>query len=155
MQLNQGTSSSLVELTVFMALHHNHNENSVMCVQTPFSFFFFTITPPPQVAFMTCSFIRPLNSPGSILPCCHHGAGNYSNTQAFPVLPGTHLLMGRANACVDRVPCPRAHHHSTAQPVTRTGKSPAYSTKELIQKERTLDRLLPRRWRSLNRQMFC
>ena len=28
-----------------------------------------------------CSLISHLNSPGSIQPCCRHGAGNYSNTQ--------------------------------------------------------------------------
>ena len=33
------------------------------------------------------------------------GALNYSNTQAFTVLPGTHLLLGLENARVSKVPC--------------------------------------------------
>ena len=33
--------------------------------------------------------------PGAYSPCCHHGAGNYSNTQAITVQPGTHSLLGR------------------------------------------------------------
>ena len=37
------------------------------------------------------------------------GARNYSNTQAFTVLPGTHLLLGRESARVSKVPCLGAH----------------------------------------------
>ena len=53
----------------------------------------------------TCSFIGHLNFPRSIQPSCHFfGARNYSNTQAFTVLPGTHLLLGRESARVSKVP---------------------------------------------------
>ena len=52
-----------------------------------------------------CSFISHLNSTGSIQPGCHIGARNYLNTQAFTVLPGTHLLLDRENARVCRGPC--------------------------------------------------
>ena len=38
------------------------------------------------------------------LPFPAHSS-NYSNTQAFTVLPGTHLLLGRESACVGKVPC--------------------------------------------------
>ena len=54
----------------------------------------------------TCSFISHLNFPGSIQPGCHFfGARNYSHSQAFTVLPGTHLLLGRESARVSKVPC--------------------------------------------------
>ena len=35
---------------------------------------------------------------GSIQPCCHHGAGNYSDTQAITVQPGNLSLLGRDTA---------------------------------------------------------
>ena len=61
----------------------------------------------------TCSFISHLNSPGSIQPGCHFfGARNYSNSQAFTVLPGTHLLLGRESARVSKVPCLGAQRRS-------------------------------------------
>ena len=61
----------------------------------------------------TCSFISHLNSRGSIQPGCHFfGARNYSNTQAFTVLPGTHLLLGRESTCVSKVPCLGAQRRS-------------------------------------------
>ena len=41
------------------------------------------------------------------------GARNYSNTQAFTVLPGTHLLLGRESARVSKVPCLGAQRRST------------------------------------------
>ena len=53
----------------------------------------------------TCSFISHLNSLGSMQPYCHHSAGNYSNTQAFTLLPDTHLLLGPESARVGKVPC--------------------------------------------------
>ena len=54
----------------------------------------------------TCSFISHLNSPGSMQPAdAVFGTQNYSNTQAFTVSPGTHLLLGRENARVSKVSC--------------------------------------------------
>ena len=41
---------------------------------------------------------------------------NYSDTRAFPVLPGTHLLLGRESAHAGKVPCPGAQLHSTIKP---------------------------------------
>ena len=63
----------------------------------------------------TCSFISHLNSMGSITIS---GSRNYSNTQAFTVLPGraTHLLLGRENARADKVPSLGAHRQSIIQP---------------------------------------
>ena len=41
------------------------------------------------------------------------GARNYSNTQAFTVLPRTHLLLGQESARVSKVPCLGAQRRST------------------------------------------
>ena len=61
----------------------------------------------------TCSFISHLNSPGSIQPGLpFFGARNYSNTQAFTVLPVTHSLLGQASARVSKVPCLRAQRRN-------------------------------------------
>ena len=60
----------------------------------------------------TCLFISHLNSPGSIQPGCHSGAQNYSNTQAFTVLPGIHLSLGQESARVSKVPCIGAQRRS-------------------------------------------
>ena len=38
-------------------------------------------------------------------PATISGTHNYSNTQAFTVLPGTHLLLGLESPCVGKVPC--------------------------------------------------
>ena len=46
-------------------------------------------------SYRTCSFQYQLNSLGSIQPWCHHGAGDYSYTQAITVQPGTHSLLVR------------------------------------------------------------
>ena len=49
----------------------------------------------------TCSFLKPCHLPGehtTRLP--FRRTKNYSNTQAFPVLPGIHLLLGRESARV-------------------------------------------------------
>ena len=55
-----------------------------------------------------------LNSPGSIQPCCHHGAGNYSNTRAITVQPGTHSLLDRESAHTGEVSCARTRRHPAA-----------------------------------------
>ena len=47
----------------------------------------------------TCSFIGHLNSPESIQPGCRFDARNYSNTQAFTVLPGN-LLTPESQQCM-------------------------------------------------------
>ena len=62
----------------------------------------------------TCSFQYQLNSLTSIQPCCHHGAGKYSNTQAITVQPGTHSLLGRASAHAGEVSGPRTQRHTAA-----------------------------------------
>ena len=51
---------------------------------------------------------------GGIQSCCHHGGGNYSNTQEITVQPGTHLLLSRDGAHTCEVPCPRTPHHIAA-----------------------------------------
>ena len=60
-----------------------------------------------------------LSSLGSIQPCYHHGAGNYSNTQAVTVQPGTHLFLGRESPHAGEVSCPRIQRQ-TAAAETRT-----------------------------------
>ena len=69
--------------------------------------------------YRTSSFQYQLNSLGSIQTCCHHGAGNKSNTQAITVQPGTHSLLGRESAHTGEVSCPRTQRH-TAAAETRT-----------------------------------
>ena len=64
--------------------------------------------------YRTCLFRYQLNSLGSIQPCCHHSAGNYSNTQAITVQPRTHSLLGRESLHTGEVSCPRTQHHTTA-----------------------------------------
>ena len=59
-----------------------------------------------KLPLVTDLFIhKPSQLPGSTQPGCHSGAQNYSNTRAFTVLPGTHLLLGRESARVSKVPC--------------------------------------------------
>ena len=53
-----------------------------------------------------CSSQYQLNFLGSISPCCHHGAGDCSNTQAITVQPGTHSLLGRESAHTGEVSYP-------------------------------------------------
>ena len=68
----------------------------------------FTQLPP---GHRTCSFIKPSQLPGehtAWLPFSAHGT---IQTQAFTVLPGTHLLLGRESARVSKVPCLGAQHH--------------------------------------------
>ena len=71
----------------------------------------FTQLPP---GHRTCSFISHLNSPGNIhaarLPFSAHGT---IQTQAFTVLPGTHLLLGQEYAPVSKVPCLGAQRRDT------------------------------------------
>ena len=71
------------------------------------------------VPAMTCSFQYQLSSLGSIQPCCHYDAGDYSNTQAFTVQTGTHSLLGQENAHAGEVSCPKTQCH-TAAAETRT-----------------------------------
>ena len=71
----------------------------------------FTQLPP---SYRTCSFISHLNFPGSIQHDAIFSTQNQWPTQAFPVLPGVHLLLGQENAQVDKVPCPTAQYHSTS-----------------------------------------
>ena len=62
--------------------------------------------------YRTCSFQYQLNSLGSIQPCCHHGAGNYSNTQGITVQSGTHSFLCRQSAHTGEVSCPKTEAHS-------------------------------------------
>ena len=74
----------------------------------------FTQLPP---CHRTCLFISHLHSPGSIQPGCHfRGTELCSNTQAFTVLPGTHVLLGRESARVGNVPCLGAQRRSINEP---------------------------------------
>ena len=57
-----------------------------------------------------------LTARGVYSPAAIIGPQNYSNTQAFTVLPGTHLLLGRESARVGKVPCLGAQHRSIIQP---------------------------------------
>ena len=66
----------------------------------------------------TCSFIS--TTRGAYSPAAISGARNYSNTQAFTVLPGTHLLLGRESARVGKVPCLGAQRLSIIQPSRRS-----------------------------------
>ena len=60
--------------------------------------------PPPAYALVWDLFIPvPLNSLRSTQPCCHHGAGNYSSTQAITVQSGTHSLLGRKSAQIGQI----------------------------------------------------
>ena len=61
----------------------------------------------------TCSFLRHLNSPGSIQPGCHFRSTELLKHTAVTVLPGTHLLLGRESARVGKVPCLGAQRRST------------------------------------------
>ena len=79
--------------------------------------------------YRTCSFQYQLNSLGSIQPCCHHGAGNYSYTQAVTVQPGTHSLLCRELAHTGEVSCPRtAPNRSSWDPYPR----PPFSRKSQV-----------------------
>ena len=60
----------------------------------------------------TCSFISHINSRGAYSPAATSGSQNYLDTQAYTVLPGTHLLLGRESARVDKVPCQGAQRQS-------------------------------------------
>ena len=53
---------------------------------------------------------------GAYRPAAISGAQNYSNTQVFTVLPGTHLLLGGESGRVGKVPCLRAQRRSIIQP---------------------------------------
>ena len=67
----------------------------------------------------TCSFINHLNSPGmggAYSSSAISSAQNYSNTQAFIVLPGTHFLLGQESARVGKVPCLGAQRRGIIQP---------------------------------------
>ena len=74
--------------------------------------------------YRTCSFQYQLNSVGSIQPCCHHGAGNYSYAQSITVQSGTHSLLGRESA--HAVKCLVQGHSAKARqprPVPKTFRS--------------------------------
>ena len=61
----------------------------------------------------TCPFQYQFDSLGNIQPCCHNGTGDYSNTQAITIQPGTHIiLLGQENAHTGEVPCPRIQRHT-------------------------------------------
>ena len=60
------------------------------------------------------SFQYKLNSLGSIQPCCQHGTGNYSSTQAITVQPGTHSLLTWESALACKVSCPRTQRQTAA-----------------------------------------
>ena len=49
---------------------------------------------------------------GAYSPAAIFSTQNYSNTQAFTVLPGTHLVLGRESARVSKVPSLEAQHQS-------------------------------------------
>ena len=51
---------------------------------------------------------------GAHSPCCHNSTGDYSNTQATTVQPGTHSVLGWEGAHIGGVPCPRTQHQTTA-----------------------------------------
>ena len=57
-------------------------------------------------------FIRKSSPLGAYNLCCHYGGKNYSNTPAFPVLPGTHLLLDLENARVGKVSCLGSQSHN-------------------------------------------
>ena len=78
----------------------------------------FTQLPP---GHRTCSFINHLNSLGSIQPDCHFSTQNYSSTQAFTALPGTHLLLRWAECTCGQSALPRStmSEHNSAQPGTK------------------------------------
>ena len=67
----------------------------------------------------TCSFISHLNSPGSIQPGCHHGAGLIQTRRSLPCPTSTHLLLRRESAHAGKVPCLGAQHLSTMKPSQR------------------------------------
>ena len=72
----------------------------------------FTPLPP---GHRTCSFIiKPSQlDPGEhTARPCHFRRTELFNTQAFTVLPGTHLLLGRESARVSKVPCLGAQRRS-------------------------------------------
>ena len=77
------------------------------------------------LGYGTCSFQYTNATPwGAHSPCCHHGAANYSNTQAIAVQPDTHSLLGQDSAHTGKVPCPRVQHHSAAaETVPETSQS--------------------------------
>ena len=51
---------------------------------------------------------------GSIQPCCYHGAGYCSRTQAMTVQPGTHSLLGRDSVHAGEMSCPRTQRQTPA-----------------------------------------
>ena len=90
----------------------------------------FTQLPPDH---MTRSFISHLNSSASAhSPAAISGAKNYSNTQAFTLLPGTHTLLGRERARVGKEPSLGAQRGSIIHP------SPGSKPRSLACKLRTL-----------------
>ena len=62
----------------------------------------FTQLPP---GHRTCSFIKPSQLPGEHTAQLTFSVHGTIQTQAFTVLPGTHLLLGRESARVSKVPC--------------------------------------------------
>ena len=67
----------------------------------------------------TCLFISHLKSWGAYSLAAISSARNYSSTQAFTVLLGTHLLLGLVSACVGKVPCQGTQHLGVIQPSRR------------------------------------
>ena len=58
------------------------------------------------------------------VPCCHHGTGNYSNTQAITVQPGIHSLLGWESAHTGEVSCPRTQRPTRQlRPIPKTFQS--------------------------------
>ena len=75
----------------------------------------FTQLPP---GHRTCSFLKPsqlLAEHTAWLPFL--ALRNYSNTQAFLVLPGTHLLLVWESAHLGKVPCPGTQCCSAIKPI--------------------------------------
>ena len=82
--------------------------------------------------YRTCSFQYELSSLGSIRPCCHHDAGNCSNTQVIPVQPGTHSLLGRESAHTGEVSCPRTQRQTPAAETRTHGRPPNPKSQAIV-----------------------
>ena len=67
-----------------------------------------------SLGYRTYWFLYQLNSLGRTQPCCHHGVGDYSNTQANTVQPCAPSLLGPHSAHAGEVSCPRTQHRTAA-----------------------------------------
>ena len=93
--------------------NNNNNNNEILAI-VPFHHSVHSASHQVFPGYQSCQFQYQLSSLGSTQLWCHHSTGNYSNTQAITVQPGTHSLLGLDSAQTGEVPCLRTQHHTAA-----------------------------------------